>query len=135
MHVCSQQIYLPLEGVGKGRQIAGLILEHSLTGGKRCLWISTSNDLRYDAVRDLSDVGARQIHVWPEVQLRGYSRTFLIQLLNFPWHHLSKTIKSSKVITIALTILLDVLEYCSFCITIDVTTNKVVVDKCYTPAG
>ena len=56
------------EGVGKGRQIAGLILEHKLTGGKRCLWISTSNDLRYDAVRDLGDVGARGIQVWPEVK-------------------------------------------------------------------
>lgn len=56
-------------GVGKGRQIAGLILEHKLTGGKRCLWISVSNDLRYDAVRDLGDVNARHIKVWPEVNV------------------------------------------------------------------
>lgn len=56
-------------GVGKGRQIAGLILEHKLTGGKRCLWISVSNDLRYDAQRDLKDVNAKNIQVWPEVGL------------------------------------------------------------------
>lgn len=55
-------------GVGKGRQIAALILEHRLNKGRRCLWLSTSNDLRYDAVRDLTDVGAEHIKVYPEVR-------------------------------------------------------------------
>ena len=53
--------------MGKGRQIAGLILEHKLTGGKRTLWVSVSNDLRFDARRDLDDLGAKHIAVWPEV--------------------------------------------------------------------
>ncbi|KAK9864646.1 hypothetical protein WJX84_000197 [Apatococcus fuscideae] len=53
-------------GVGKGRQIAALILEHWRAGRtKRVLWVSVSNDLRYDAVRDLSDIGARSINVYP----------------------------------------------------------------------
>jgi hypothetical protein len=40
-------------GVGKGRTIAGIIFENYLRGRKKALWISVSNDLRYDAERDL----------------------------------------------------------------------------------
>lgn len=36
-------------------------------GGKRVLWVSTSNDLRYDAVRDLADMAAEDIQVYPPV--------------------------------------------------------------------
>ena len=36
-------------------------------GGKRVLWVSTSNDLRYDAVRDLADLNAAHIPVHPKV--------------------------------------------------------------------
>lgn len=52
-------------GVGKGRTIAGIIYENYLKGRKRALWISVSNDLKYDAQRDLSDIGARKISVHP----------------------------------------------------------------------
>merc|ERR1719458_81188 len=45
-------------GVGKGRTIAGLIYENYLKGRKRAIWVSVSNDLKYDAERDLSDIGA-----------------------------------------------------------------------------
>ena len=63
-------------GVGKGRTIAGVIYENylkvsfftlficrtiliiSLKGRKRAIWVSVSNDLKYDAERDLSDIGA-----------------------------------------------------------------------------
>jgi len=62
-------------GVGKGRQIAGLILEHKRTGGKRTLWVSVSNDLRFDAKRDLSDLGAEGIAVWPEVPPPTHTHT------------------------------------------------------------
>lgn len=55
-------------GVGKGRQIAALILEHNLTGGKRCLWVSTSTDLRLDAMRDLTDISADHVRVFPDVR-------------------------------------------------------------------
>uniref|UniRef100_W8AWV2 Protein strawberry notch n=1 Tax=Ceratitis capitata TaxID=7213 RepID=W8AWV2_CERCA len=50
-------------GVGKGRTIAGIIYENYLKGRKKALWISVSNDLRYDAERDLLDIGASKIEV------------------------------------------------------------------------
>ena len=52
-------------GVGKGRTIAGIIYENYLKGRKRSLWFSVSNDLRYDAERDLSDIGCGKIEVHP----------------------------------------------------------------------
>lgn len=53
-------------GVGKGRQIAALIKDYWAQGGRRILWISVSNDLRFDAKRDLQDVRA-QIDIFPKV--------------------------------------------------------------------
>ncbi|KAH8409012.1 hypothetical protein KR009_005184, partial [Drosophila setifemur] len=50
-------------GVGKGRTIAGIIYENYLKNRKKALWISVSNDLKYDAERDLSDIGATRIEV------------------------------------------------------------------------
>lgn len=52
-------------GVGKGRTIAGIIYENYLKGRKKSLWFSVSNDLRYDAERDLSDIGCGRIEVHP----------------------------------------------------------------------
>ena len=54
-------------GVGKGRQIAAMIKEHHAQGRKRTLWLSVSNDLRFDAERDLADIGAEKIAVFPKV--------------------------------------------------------------------
>lgn len=51
-------------GVGKGRTIAGIIYENYMKGRKKALWISVSNDLKYDAERDLSDIGATKIEVY-----------------------------------------------------------------------
>ena len=53
-------------GVGKGRQIAALIKDYWAQGGRRILWISVSNDLRFDAKRDLQDVRT-QIDIFPKV--------------------------------------------------------------------
>ncbi|XP_012288560.1 protein strawberry notch isoform X2 [Orussus abietinus] len=50
-------------GVGKGRTIAGVIFENYLKGRKRAIWVSVSNDLKYDAERDLKDIGASKIDV------------------------------------------------------------------------
>ncbi|KAF4097656.1 hypothetical protein G5714_021664 [Onychostoma macrolepis] len=50
-------------GVGKGRTVAGIILENYLKGRKKALWFSVSNDLKYDAERDLQDIGAPNIQV------------------------------------------------------------------------
>uniref|UniRef100_A0A672R8B9 Protein strawberry notch homolog 2 n=1 Tax=Sinocyclocheilus grahami TaxID=75366 RepID=A0A672R8B9_SINGR len=51
-------------GVGKGRTVAGIILESFLKGRKRALWFSVSNDLKYDAERDLRDIDAPNIPVF-----------------------------------------------------------------------
>ncbi|XP_064227271.1 protein strawberry notch homolog 2 isoform X3 [Aotus nancymaae] len=50
-------------GVGKGRTVAGIILENHLRGRKKALWFSVSNDLKYDAERDLRDIEAPGIAV------------------------------------------------------------------------
>ncbi|PWA20906.1 hypothetical protein CCH79_00007335, partial [Gambusia affinis] len=50
-------------GVGKGRTVAGIILENYLKGRKKALWFSISNDLKYDAERDLKDIDAGNIPV------------------------------------------------------------------------
>ncbi len=45
--------------------MAGIIFENYLLGRKRALWFSVSTDLKYDAERDLSDIGAGHIPVYP----------------------------------------------------------------------
>lgn len=50
-------------GVGKGRTVACIIFENYLQGRKRAVWLSVSSDLKYDAERDLRDVGAPNIKV------------------------------------------------------------------------
>ncbi|KAF1385898.1 hypothetical protein PFLUV_G00112560 [Perca fluviatilis] len=50
-------------GVGKGRTVAGIILENYLKGRKKSLWFSISNDLKFDAERDLKDIDAQNIPV------------------------------------------------------------------------
>ena len=44
-------------GIGKGRQIAGVIFDNYCRGRRRHVWVSTSIDLARDAMRDLTDVG------------------------------------------------------------------------------
>jgi hypothetical protein len=44
-------------GVGKGREIAAIILDNMRQGRKKALWISKNNDLAKDAQRDYGDVG------------------------------------------------------------------------------
>lgn len=51
-------------GVGKGRTVAGIIYENFLCGRDRAIWVSVSNDLKYDAERDLGDIGAKDIQVY-----------------------------------------------------------------------
>jgi hypothetical protein len=43
--------------------VPGVIYENYLKGRKRALWISVSNDLKYDAERDLADIGNTGIEV------------------------------------------------------------------------
>ena len=44
-------------GVGKGREISGVIMDNLLQGRKRHIWISEKSALITDAKRDLGDVG------------------------------------------------------------------------------
>ena len=44
-------------GVGKGREIAGIIYDNLNRGKKRAVWVSISHQLRADAERDLKGVG------------------------------------------------------------------------------
>ena len=48
-------------GVGKGRIAAGIIYENFLRGRKKSIWLSVSNQLKYDVIRDLRDIGADEI--------------------------------------------------------------------------
>nr|CAB3488213.1 unnamed protein product [Digitaria exilis] len=52
-------------GVGKGRTIAGLIWENWQQGRHKAVWVSVGSDLKYDARRDLDDVGAKCVQVHP----------------------------------------------------------------------
>lgn len=46
-------------GVGKGRQLSGIIFENYLCGRKKAIWLSASADLWVDARRDLDDIGCK----------------------------------------------------------------------------
>ncbi|KAG6545283.1 hypothetical protein Mapa_013396 [Marchantia paleacea] len=50
-------------GVGKGRTIAGLVWENWQQGRRKALWLSVGSDLKFDARRDLDDVGANCVEV------------------------------------------------------------------------
>ena len=52
-------------GAGKGRQVAGIILDNMLKGRRRALWISLSDRLLEDAQRDWSALGQERLMVTP----------------------------------------------------------------------
>lgn len=52
-------------GCGKGRQVAGIILDNWMHGRKRALWISKSDKLLEDAVRDWMALGGRESDIVP----------------------------------------------------------------------
>jgi hypothetical protein len=64
-------------GVGKGRTIAGVIFENYVKGRKRAIWVSVSNDLKYDAERDLRDIGASKIEVHALNKVTTLDTTFI----------------------------------------------------------
>ena len=47
-------------GMGKGRTLAGFVLENVCRGRKKHIWISVSSDLYEDAKRDLIDIGLKR---------------------------------------------------------------------------
>jgi len=62
-HPLTRPLTRPETGVGKGRQIAGIVLENFLRGRKKAVWVSVGPDLLEDARRDLRDIGAGAIQV------------------------------------------------------------------------
>lgn len=52
-------------GAGKGRQVAGVVLDNWMKGRRRALWISKSETLIEDAQRDWSALGMERLLVTP----------------------------------------------------------------------
>ncbi|WP_430648602.1 strawberry notch-like NTP hydrolase domain-containing protein, partial [Bradyrhizobium manausense] len=52
-------------GAGKGRQVAGILLDNWLKGRRRAVWISKSDKLIEDAQRDWSSLGMERLLVTP----------------------------------------------------------------------
>ncbi|MBM3655297.1 MAG: methylase, partial [Alphaproteobacteria bacterium] len=57
-------------GCGKGRQVAGVILDNWLKGRRRALWISKSDKLIEDAQRDWSALGQERLRIQPLSRFR-----------------------------------------------------------------
>ena len=57
-------------GAGKGRQVAGIVLDNWLKGRRRALWISKSDKLIEDAQRDWSALGMERLLVTPLSRFR-----------------------------------------------------------------
>ncbi|QQN66725.1 strawberry notch family protein [Bradyrhizobium diazoefficiens] len=57
-------------GAGKGRQVAGILLDNRLKGRRRAIWISKSDKLIEDAQRDWSALGMERLLVTPLSRFR-----------------------------------------------------------------
>ena len=57
-------------GCGKGRQVAGIILDNWLKGRRRALWISRSETLLHDSRRDWAALGQEPLLIQPLARFR-----------------------------------------------------------------
>ena len=57
-------------GAGKGRQVAGILLDNWLKGRRRAVWVSKSDKLIEDAQRDWSALGQERLLVTPQSRFR-----------------------------------------------------------------
>ncbi|MGY4307838.1 putative RNA methylase [Bradyrhizobium sp. USDA 4369] len=57
-------------GAGKGRQVAGILLDNWLKGRRRAVWVSKSDKLIEDAQRDWSALGPERLLVTPLSRFR-----------------------------------------------------------------
>jgi predicted RNA methylase len=57
-------------GAGKGRQIAGILLDNWIKGRRRAVWISKSDKLIEDAQRDWSALGQERLLITPLARFR-----------------------------------------------------------------
>ncbi len=57
-------------GAGKGRQVAGILLDNWLKGRRRAVWVSKSDKLIEDAQRDWSALGQERLLITPQSRFR-----------------------------------------------------------------
>ena len=57
-------------GAGKGRQVAGILLDNWLKGRRRAVWISKSDKLLEDAQRDWTALGQEKLRIVPQGRFR-----------------------------------------------------------------
>ena len=57
-------------GCGKGRQVAGILLDNWLQGRKRAIWVSKSDKLLEDARRDWAALGGNPAEIVPHWQFK-----------------------------------------------------------------
>ena len=70
-------------GVGKGREISGIILDNWLQGRRRALWISEKPDLLTDARRDFAAVLCDPQLIQPQSQFRQHESLVMDQGVMF----------------------------------------------------
>jgi hypothetical protein len=69
-------------GVGKGRELAAIIIDNWNSGRKRALWTSFSTDLIEDARRDLADLGYQDMKGENGVMVRAKYEHIPLVMLN-----------------------------------------------------
>ncbi|WP_257169695.1 strawberry notch family protein [Bradyrhizobium sp. SRS-191] len=70
-------------GAGKGRQVAGILLDNWLKGRRRAIWISKSDKLIEDAQRDWAALGMERLLVTPLSRFRQGTPIRLDQAILF----------------------------------------------------
>ena len=70
-------------GAGKGRQVAGILLDNWIKGRRRAVWISKSDKLIEDAQRDWSALGQERLFITPLSRFRPGSPIRLEQGIRF----------------------------------------------------
>ena len=70
-------------GAGKGRQVAGILLDNWLQGRRRAVWVSKSDKLIEDAQRDWSALGMERLLITPLARFRQGSPIQLEQGILF----------------------------------------------------
>jgi hypothetical protein len=70
-------------GAGKGRQVAGILLDNWLKGRRRAVWISKSDKLIEDAQRDWAALGMERLLVTPLARFRQGASIRLEQSILF----------------------------------------------------
>ena len=71
-------------GVGKGREISGIILDNFRQGRKKAVWVSKSAGLIKDAQRDFSGIGGNESLIFPKPNSPNDLSQSSVQILRDP---------------------------------------------------